>query len=209
MKDAFRTTIRQTIGIAALFLLCSCSMFPVKSPFLSERSTLEKTQLENLGFVAFIRDNPDIELAVDVDVKNLRSGKKYRLDVDPAFFNFVLIPGLEKKLRRNVISDSVAFYALPEGEYEPVYSTYNVLDNNPSTKNQSGYKSHGQRFKVEKGKITSFGRIRVDFKQVFLKKTTLDIYSTGASILNDIRAVQVTGLSDREITEQEFRSSYK
>ena len=209
------------LALSCIGTLAGCGLFPEVSPFVSNRSTLAKTRIEENGVIAFIRDQEDLNLDIKVDVRNLSTGKKYRIDFDPPFFNYVFflfngtqLGTLDRKLQRNVISDSVALFALPEGEYEPLYSVVTVMDmgrlmRGDTRQDMSSYRSPGARFTVEPGKVTSFGRIRVDFKQAFLKKTVLNVYSSGVAITDEIRAVSEIGASSWEIRDQEFRASYQ
>jgi hypothetical protein len=197
------TKIITTILVSVFFV--NCSMLPTMSPFLTERATLAEVPLDSSGVIAF-KYNTKTLVKISMDVKNLKTEQLYRLKITPnlmrnSSFGSYNSETEQRFLGNNVVSESVSLFALPEGEYLPVYNYYWV-----NKDNHRGYSSVGDSFKVEQGKVTSFGNVNIDFEGGLFTTVKIDIKSTEGDINSLIREVDDTRVSKMPIIQQRLRS---
>lgn len=198
------------LGISTLISLAlvGCAI-PHKAEFLNERKKLAEADLTTNGILAFETDNPE-NLDVQVDFLHVESEKNYRIDFYPGFSNSIgfsigPIPVAEKKLAKDVVSDSVALFQLPPGTYTPQYLIFK-----PERGDMGSWKAEGKGFDIESGKVTSAGMIVISPTSVFLGKPgNARIESNDESIEPGIRAVEDSVIAGMEIIPVRIRVAPK
>jgi len=186
-------------------IIFGCAGFPKMAPFITERKNIAQLDLSKNGLIAYTYKSNAKNSSISVDMKNLNTNQVYRIEINKPFSNEITVVGikvLENLSKKDVISESVAFYELPEGKYLPFRNVYYKNRNE-----QGSQKAVGKEFTVTRGKITSFGEVEIDFYRKMFKKSYLKINSNSKSIAEAIKEVDDDNIKILEIIEQSFSSN--
>lgn len=181
----FKTLLTAAAFTALAFTPVAAWVIPKEAPFITERDALKKADLSTHGVLAFVVRN-ETGLAVTMDFSNETADKGYRVDFSPAFANVITVhvgpfKASEKKIPKDVISDSIALFALPPGTYAPRH----MYAHAEKEGQMPGRKTSGGSFTVVAGEITNLGVITVTAeKKLLSRKVWLSSDSTTAPALD-------------------------
>jgi hypothetical protein len=191
--------------VLPIIALLGCASFPKMAPFVTERENSEKIDLSKNGLIAFTYQENSANSRISVDMRNLNTSQVYRVEFNKPFSNEITVVGikvLENLAKKDVISDSIAMFELPEGKYLPFRNVYYKTQHE-----QGSQKSAGKEFSVIKGKITSFGEVEINFDRKFFAKSTMKIESKSKSIKTAIASIDDPKIKSLEVIEQYFSSN--
>jgi hypothetical protein len=193
------------LAVIPIISILGYASFPKVAPFITERKNAEKIDLSKNGLIAFTYKANSANSSISVDMRNLNSKQVYRVEFNKPFSNEITVMGvevLENLAKKDVISDSIAMFELPEGKYLPFRNVYYKTQHE-----QGSQKADGKEFSVIKGKITSFGEVEINFDRKLFSGSTMKIGSNSKSIKSAIANVDDPRIKRLEIIEQEFSSN--
>jgi len=181
---------RIAAAIAASVLI-GCGAIPKMAPMLNVKGIEKEVDADANGFIAF-ESETDYGDEIRADVKNLDSGKKFRITLNPSTRNsmsFGIGPFTvaERKSDKDLNSKTVFVFQLPPGRYRFQYLY--------PAKKASGKRIDGA-FEVGKSEILSFGKLDIGYTYYFTGVAkSLKIESGKEPIDEDIKRFEAYGIN--------------
>lgn len=196
---------RLPFWILLTIVMNACTGLPSMAIMLNERPEGEVVNVNENGFIAFSPDG-HTKSEMKIDVKNITTGKVFRLNLTPDFSNNLYfgvgpIKIAEKQLDLGM-NKSVVIYQLPPGDYVFKYAYIKGLQKT------QGSPIPGYPFTIESRVITSFGELSVEGKLGLLGQVeSINIRTVKVDIKNAISGFDLYGIPDLRVQSRELEIS--
>jgi len=150
--------------IISLVAFTSAGTFLPSAPVIvNERSEVAQVNPTKYGYIAMVLDS-SLSNGLRVDVKNLASGEKYRIALNPSFentidFSIFMFVVSHKVIPHDVFTTKVVLEQLQPGDYVTQYLYLGKTD---------GKSLVPDTFHVRPGKITSLGSLHFQGRSRFI-----------------------------------------
>jgi hypothetical protein len=180
-------------------------VIPKEAPFITKRDELKKADLTADGVLAFVVHN-ETGLAITMDFSNEAADKGARVDFSPGFAGSLSaslgpFKVYEKKIAKDVISDSIALYLLPPG----TYTSRHLFARAEKEGQRPGRKVESALFTIAAGEITNLGTVTVTAeKKLLSRKVWLSSDSTTTTALE----AALRALPDSNLAQMPVRTGH-